>query len=284
MSPKNRATLGSPSMLAMTVLLFWAHPTPAQSTRFYGEFLGGVCGPSGNSGAWSTLDDLYDRYDWGWRGNFDEAEDLTGPYFGVRGGVLLWDQLDLSVSAGYYWGETEVIKNRSRYYYDPWYGPGGPRLKDEWTLSMAPLSASLGWSFIPWSIVRPYVGGGVDLYFWDFDGHVESLGDFWRPYPYHEHFSSDGIDLGGHTHLGLDISHPNWWVSVTTEFRYTWVTGELEGDMADFLDDDTLDLSGWSLLLGARFRGPSLEGRDYPIQRPSPAPPVELFSVVPGSS
>jgi len=267
---------------AMVVLLACPSATAAQSTRFYGEFLGGIYGPSGSGGAWNTLDDLYDRYDWGWRGDFDQAEDLAGPYFGVRGGVLFWDQLDLSVSAGYYWGETEIVKNRPRYY-DPWYGPRGHRLEDEWTLDIAPLSASLAWSFVPWSVVRPYLGGGVDVYFWDFDGDVESLGDFWKPYPYRDSFSSNGVDVGGHGRLGLDISHPDWWVSVTTEFRYTWMTGELDGELADFLDHGSLDLSGWSLLLGARFRGPLLEGGDYAVERPSPPAPVELFSFVPGA-
>jgi len=273
-------TIGTASFLTFMILTH-LNAAIAQPTRYYGDLLVGGYGPSGSGGAWDALDNLYDRYDWGWKGSFNSSEDFIGPYFGIRGGVLIWDHLDLSLSAGYSRGSVRILKGDSGTYYDPWYRSWRYRNEDRWSLEIVPLSASLGWSFVPWSIVRPYVGGGVDVYFWEFEGKVRSSGDFWKPYPYKERFHSDGVDVGGHGNVGLDISHPNWWASVITEFRYTWVSGGLDGNMARFLREDRLDLSGWSLLLGVRFRSPLFEpGRHYsgsnPAPRPGPAPAVDL--------
>lgn len=261
-------------MFAMSSLVSLCFLSAAQagSPAPYVDIVGGVYGPTASGGAWDAIEDLYDQYHWVHEEDFSANTDFIGPLLRAKAGVILFQGLDLSLSVGYTWADAEVEKTgaEARYDYgDPyWDEHTAFTYDDKWELDIVPVSVSLGWSFVQWSVVRPYIAVGADAYFWGFDGSFE--GDYHGQGYQHASFSEDGVNVGGHANLGAEFGHPRWWFSVVAEAGYTYVPATLGGDAEEFLGEDDFDLSGWSLLLGARMRKPT----EQPTAPPATAPPA----------
>ena len=82
----------------------------------------------------------------------------------------------------------------------------------------------------PHPVVEPYIGGGFGIYFSDVNERRGVIGD--------------STDFGGYLSMGVDF-----WVTpriaFNVDWRHHWVKPTIEGF--------SVDLSGWSMLFGARF-------------------------------
>lgn len=97
--------------------------------------------------------------------------------------------------------------------------------------------------------IIPYVGGGVGLYFWQYE-EIGDYIDFYDLTIYTTHFYSKGTDLGFHLLGGVEIPVGSNW-SVTAEMRYNIIKGPLSADFVGFED---FDLGGITVSGGFLFR------------------------------
>jgi len=104
--------------------------------------------------------------------------------------------------------------------------------------------------------VAPYVGGGVDLFYWKYEEWGDFI-DFIDPdLPiYNDAFYSSGVAFGFHATGGVRF-YLNRDVAIVAEGRYQWAEADMGDDFAPTEPGliNRLDLSGASAYLGVHLR------------------------------
>lgn len=211
--------------------------SPSADPEFFLSFSAGRLEPAGQSDLWEENEELYglepsDMGDWG---------------LGVELGRALNPYLEVVLGAGYYTGE-----NASYRYTDT----AGYPIALSQHLRVAPLSAGVRW--LPFGRVSqagryrrlvPYLGGGVEALFWDY----EEMGDFIDPFTdeiYSGRAGADGTAFGFYLSLGLEVPVSPFW-SLYLEGRHQSAEDDLGTLFAGY---ERFDLSGGSIVAGASFR------------------------------
>ena len=122
---------------------------------------------------------------------------------------------------------------------------------------MPPLGLSV--RFVPTSKkakIVPYVGGGVDAIFWQYEEYGDFI-DFADPeLPiYADAFVADGTAFGVHALGGLRV-YINRDIAIVGEGRYQWATDEMGDDFSPNAGGlvNTIDLSGATATIGVHIR------------------------------
>jgi hypothetical protein len=104
--------------------------------------------------------------------------------------------------------------------------------------------------------VAPYVGGGVDLFYWKYEEWGDFI-DFWDPdLPvYADSFLSDGVTFGFHAVGGVRF-YLNRDFALVAEGRYQWAEADMGDDFAANEPGlvNRIDLSGASVTFGLHVR------------------------------
>lgn len=190
----------------------------------------GLFTPDGNSQYWEDKELQFTG----------EAQDLENLVFG---GDYLWaigDRMSLIFSGSYFEGDTtqsylDFVDNR------------GDRIRHDTTLDIGSLTAGFVFHLTaPGAPIRPYVGIGGGLYFWQ----LSEEGDFIdenspRLDIFSARLESDGVTPGYFGLAGIEVPVGRT-VSLFGEGRWTEADDELSGDFEDFgkIDLSGLEISG----------------------------------------
>ncbi len=172
------------------------------------------------------------------------VEDFNYTSVGVEFNFALNNHFDISLGVDFYRRSVPTD-------YRDWVDEYGYPIEQSLSLRIIPLTVTA--KFLPigrWRVpgprarrtpnrVIPYVGGGVGLYFWEYQ-EVGDYIDFYDWTIYTTSFYSKGTDIGFHLLGGVEIPvGANW--SVIAEMRYNIVNGPLS---ADFVGFENFDLGG----------------------------------------
>jgi hypothetical protein len=202
------------------------------------------CGvPSSQRADYTLFQDDCELYMLG-KGDFD------GVYGGIEYNQVLADYVEVGLSFDGY------SKTHDTSYRD-YVRPDGSEIRQSLKLTMMPLGLTV--RLLPTSKrnkVVPFVGGGVDAVFYQYEEWGDFI-DFYDPtYPIRpDNFKSDGTAFGLHAVGGLRV-YLNHDFAIAGEGRYQWASDEM-GD--DFSPNEPglvnkIDLSGWSFTVGLHVR------------------------------
>lgn len=182
------------------------------------------------------------------------VEDFNSTSVGIEFNFSLNNYFDISFGADFYRRSVPTE-------YRDWIDEEGYPIEQTISLRIVPLTFTA--KFLPlgrWrvpgprarrtqNIVIPYVGGGLGLYFWQYQ-EVGDYIDFSDLTIYTTLFSSKGTDMGFHLLGGVEIPiGANW--SVMAEVRYNIIQGPLSADFVGFED---FDIGGITTSGGFLFR------------------------------
>ncbi|HSE39627.1 MAG TPA: outer membrane beta-barrel protein [Acidobacteriota bacterium] len=219
----------------LLILLTAAAASPASAGSI--NVLAGYAMPSGDS-------DVFQQNE---RELTFEPDDLNDFSISVGYDFFLGDYVNLGGSFSWYEGDTDAIDR------DFVFEDGSPIFRNV-RLQIVPLEANV--KFLPVgrdAVLIPYVGGGVGVYFWEY----EEFGDFVvNRDPTNPDFISgtafsDGADPGFHVEGGvyIPIGHS---VAVAAEAKYWDAEGDLDPEGFDPLFEP-IDLSGFQIAGGISF-------------------------------
>jgi hypothetical protein len=198
------------------------------SWRFYM----GIFEPEANSQFW-------DDYFIDFTGSPSDFQDL------VFGTDYLWRTSGnggLLFGASYYEGKSTLA-------YQDWVDADGQDISHTSSLRLSDLTAAYVLRFGA-SSLRPYLGGGGGLLWWQFreEGYFIDFTDDELPI-FFGNYRADGLTWELFALVGLDfrLSH-NW--SFFFEGRYRWSEDEMGGDFSGF---GTIDLSGGQMVGGLSY-------------------------------
>jgi hypothetical protein len=223
--------------LTFVLVSLWAAGVEAQGNWQPGDFGSwrfylGTFEPEGDSQYWDESFDVF-------TGSASDFEDL------VFGADYLWLT---SRNAGLLFG-VSAFDGRATQYYKDWTDADGFDIGHATTLDLVDLTAAYIIRFGSGS-VRPYVGGGGGLLWWELreEGSFIDFGDPEMPVIYAAYLA-DGTTWELLALAGVDIRLSHRW-SFFFEGRYRWSDDELNKDFAGF---GSIDLSGTQLAGGLSF-------------------------------
>ena len=184
-----------------------------------------------------------------WEANKSETDfqvsDLAGAYVAVEADIFLGKYVNFACELGYY--KKDTIAEDADYVF-----PDGSPIEHVIYLRQVPLEGSI--KILPFGRNRKiilYVGGGIGLYFWDY----QEYGDFVinrhdEPEIITGYFQSTGQNFGTHVMFGL-MFPVGWHYSLNGEIKYAKVHGNLGRDFDPSFDP--IDLSGLYITFGVSF-------------------------------
>ena len=213
------------------LLLFCFVSIPAFADSFY--FLGGYAWISGDSDIY-VQNELETTFD---------VDDLNNFTFTIGYDHFIGDYVNLGGNLSYYDSDTTVIDSEFEF-------PNGAPVRRNIALQIIPLEVNL--HFLPAGrndYVIPYVGGGVGVYFWQY----EEMGDFvfdrfTDPYVETGVAFSDGADGGWHVEGGVEIPFSRS-ATFHAQVKYTDVDGDLD-EVGFDPDFEPIDLSSTNFSAG----------------------------------
>jgi opacity protein-like surface antigen len=164
---------------------------------------------------------------------------------GVAGGAEYSSPLGRNVELGFH---IDGYGRALDTFYNDYARPSGGEIRQTLTFSEVPVGFTV--RFIgggKHSAVRPYVGAGADVIFWQYDEEGSFIDFADDSFPIiDDHFRAKGAALGGHVAAGLRValSHD---VGLTAEGRY--LVGPKK-EMGDDFSRNQIDLSGASATVG----------------------------------
>ena len=181
---------------------------------------------------------------------FVEKNDWVGFTWGGEYNHVLVDNLEIGVHVdGYSRTIDTSYRDSTR--------PDGGEIYQTLKLNIVPFGLTV--RLVPTSKrtkVAPYVGGGVDLFYYKYEEWGDFI-DFWDPdLPvYADHFLADGVTFGFHAAGGLRF-YLNRDFALVVEGRYQWADAEMGGDFSPNEPGliNNLDLSGASVTFGLHVR------------------------------
>ncbi len=163
-------------------------------------------------------------------------DDLNGASVGAEWLLGVGDYLEVGVGAGWYRRTAFSV-------YDGFAKPDGTEIEQDFTLRVAPLTATA--RFFPFgrrAVVQPYAGAGVGLFNWRYsevgefiDFRYEHAPVFWGQY------TANGSDAGRVYLAGLRFGGRRYAAGI--EFRHQDARGVLGIDQG-FLAEERIDLGG----------------------------------------
>jgi opacity protein-like surface antigen len=130
--------------------------------------------------------------------------------------------------------------------------PDGFPIRQSLNLNILPVGASLRW--MPRDgrrEVSPYVGGGIDAVFYEYEEFGDFIDFFDDDLPVvPDHFQDDGTAFGAHVFVGVRVPVSDD-ISLLGEARYLWARTDM-GE--DFGPDLEIDLGGVSATFGISIR------------------------------
>lgn len=172
-----------------------------------------------------------------------DHEDMNGFTFGGDWGVGVGRYLELVAGAGYYQGSTDSV------YWDL-VDEDGTEIWQELKLRVVPMTFGARIFPIGRDIpIQPYVGGGLGVFAWRYSESGEWVDE--TDYSiFRGTFVDDGVALGPVGFAGVRFgSGP---LMFTTEFRYQWAEGDLDGD--EGFAGSKIDLGGSNWLFGLAIK------------------------------
>jgi opacity protein-like surface antigen len=186
---------------------------------------------------------------------FDDDAELYGTqksdWAGITGGLEYRHDLGGGLELGFHIdGHTSEVETS----YVDYVRESGREIEQTLKFTTAPMGVTL--RFAPGdrhSTIRPYVGAGVDVVFWEYEefGDFIDFDDDDLPIVENDSFISDGAALGVHVAAGLRVAlSPDFGLSA--EARYLMAGKPEMGDDfgSSLLDPNEIDLSGASATVG----------------------------------
>jgi len=204
--------------------------------------------PKGGETLFQDLNDLYTP-------NGSEARGVTGRDFNdAFGGVEYNTVLTRNVEFGVHLdGYGHSLDTSYRHYTLP----SGDEIRQQLKLDMVPLGVTL--RLVPTSRrarVAPYVGGGVDMVFYDYQEQGNFI-DFYDPtHPIlSDRFKDNGVAFGVHGVAGVRV-YLNHDFALVAEGRYQWAKKDMGHDFAPNAPGliNRIDLSGPEVVVGVHVR------------------------------
>lgn len=181
---------------------------------------------------------------------FVEKNDWTGFAWGLEYNHVLVDYVEMGIHVD---GYQKTIDTS----YRDWTRPDGSDIFQTLKLNIVPFGLTV--RLIPTgkrTKVAPYVGGGVDLFYYRYEEFGDFI-DFWDPdLPiFYDEFRSDGVTFGFHATGGVRF-YLNRDFALVAEGRYQWADTEMGGDFGANEPGlvNRIDLSGVSVLFGLHVR------------------------------
>jgi hypothetical protein len=203
------------------------------------------CGvPSSQRAEYTLFQDVCELY-------VVEENAFDGVYGGVEYNHVLVKNVELAV---HFDGSQETVDTFYRDYERP---RGGGNIYQSLRLRTMPLGASI--RLVPTSKrarIAPYVGGGVDAVFYQYEEWGDFIDFFDTDYPiYADHFIDDGVAFGAHAFAGLRV-YLNRDFAIVGEGRYLWSATDMGDDFAPNEPGlvNRIDLSGWTWTVGVHVR------------------------------
>jgi opacity protein-like surface antigen len=183
--------------------------------------------------------DLYQEAD----GDPLKRKSWNGWTGGVQFNQRIHDLVELGFSVDYY-GRTLDTSYRDFVTSD------GREIFQTLKLDIVPVGVQLRLGPTRRGQLSPYVAGGVDLFFWQYE-EVGDFVDFEDPANtiIADDFISDGVTPGFHVAGGVRVPVSDDF-SITAEGRYQWA----KDDMGDDFAGNRIDLSGASATVGINLR------------------------------
>ncbi len=185
-----------------------------------------------------------------------EKSDFYGVYGGVEFNHVLMPNVELGIHLDGY-GRTVDTSLAA------WTRPDGSEIRQSLKFSQIPLGITI--RFLPTSKrarIVPYVGGGVDAVFWNY----EEFGDFVDVFSpdcgtdlgcpvVPDHFRSSGTAFGFHALGGVRV-YLNRDIAIVAEGRYQWAKDDMGEDFAPNEPGliNTIDLTGATFTVGVHVR------------------------------
>ena len=190
----------------------------------------GVYQPTGDGGSFWQLEEN------AFTGSVDDLEDLLAAVDFVLP-MNAWSGVMFSL--GYFDASQRRVDRR---YVDEF----GNDVAFQSDLEMTPVTAAYVVYFTPpGTRVRPYVGAGAGLYWWEYAEGGDFVADGEEIVT--TYYLDDGVDLGYFGAAGLSIAlAPTW--SLVLEGRWTEVALDVGGDFEPYGGE--LDVSGWEATAG----------------------------------
>ncbi len=201
----------------------------------------GIFIPDGDSNFWNDSEEVFTL-------NVEDMDDILA---GIDFGIAINPRMEFSIGIEYF----DVTTGSE---YRDYIGSDGFPITHDTSLEILPVQASLKilpggryteGRYMALSKIIPYIGGGIGFYLWEYRESGEFI-DFGDMSVYPEIYVSDGVAVGAHVMGGIEIPFDPYW-SVMMEAKYSKVDDTLNKDFSDF---GTIDLSGWSFILGTSFR------------------------------
>lgn len=183
---------------------------------------------------------------------FDDASDLftvrNRNWRGFTGGAEFSSRIARNLEIGFH--VDGYGKDRDTHYRE-FFNEDGSEIRQTLRLRIAPVGVTV--RLVPTSRrarIAPYIGAGVDAFFWSYEEFGEFI-DFFDPeLPIiADSFRSDGVATGYHVAGGLRLFVSDD-VGVTGEVRYT----AAKGDMGDDFAENRIDVGGWGVTAGVHIR------------------------------
>lgn len=202
------------------------------------------CGiPSAQRAEYTLFQDVCELY-------VVDANAFDGVYGGVEYNHVVMKNVELAVHID---GSTETFDT----FYRDYERPDGTNIFQTLRLQTIPVGASI--RLVPTSKrvrVAPYVGGGVDAVFYEYEEYGDFI-DFFDPdlpiYP--DAFIDHGVAFGLHAFGGIRV-YINRDFAIVGEGRYQWAAADMNDDFAPqepgFVN--RIDLSGWTWTVGLHVR------------------------------
>ena len=190
----------------------------------------GVYQPTGDGGSFWQLEEN------AFTGSVDDLEDLLAAVDFVLP-MNAWSGVMFSL--GYFDASQRRVDRR---YVDEF----GNDVAFQSDLEMTPVTAAYVVYFTPpGTRVRPYVGAGAGLYWWEYAEGGDFVADGEEIVT--TYYLDDGVDLGYFGAAGLSIALAPMW-SLVLEGRWTEVALDVGGDFEPYGGE--LDVSGWEATAG----------------------------------
>jgi hypothetical protein len=175
---------------------------------------------------------------------------FDGVYGGIEYSHVIVKNVELAVHLD---GSSESVDT----FYRDYERPGGSNIFQTLRLRTAPLGMSL--RFVPTGKrvkVAPFVGGGIDAVFYQYEEFGDFIGFFDPDLPIKgDAFVDDGVAFGLHAFGGIRF-YVNRDFAIVGEARYMWAAADMGDDFAPnepgFVN--RIDLSGWTWTVGVHVR------------------------------
>jgi opacity protein-like surface antigen len=228
-----RALAATTTVVALTVLAFAPAASAGTLQARFGAFF-----PHASSQLFADDTSLYAAAS---NGRPVTASDWTGFVGGLEYSSRIGRNVEIGIHTDWYGRSLDT-------FYNGYTRDNGGEIFQTLALDVIPVGATV--RFIAgdkYSKVRPYIGIGPDLVFWNYEekGDFVDFGDPTLPVV-GDHFQSSGTAFGGHAVAGLRVAI-NQDFGLTAEGRYL-ATGTV--DMGDDFRGHRIDLSGASAMVG----------------------------------